>query len=314
MKAVRIHSLGSADVLQLEEVPKPQPRTGEVLIKVQAASVNPVDYKMRTGEFKPVGMRMPLTLGRDISGVVEKVGTGVTDVKAGDEVYALLDRAQGGYAEYVVTKITSVAPKPASIDHVHAAAVPLAATTAWQGLFDYGRLKAGERVLIHGAAGGVGHFAVQFAKDHGAYVIATARGDDRELVRELGADEVIDYEHERFEECTGEIDLVLDLVAGETQRRSWRALRPGGRIISTLQPPSQVEAARHHAKGEAFLAKPDRDELIEIGRLIDDGRVRVLVQEAVALKEVRRAHEHLEHDHVRGKVVLAVGEEALAHA
>lgn len=312
MKAVRIHSLGNADVLQLEDVPKPQPGFSEVLIKVEAASVNPVDYKMRTGEFRPIGMRMPLTLGRDISGVVEKVGRDVLDLAPGDEVFALLDNAHGGYAEFTVTKSNGVAPKPITLDHVHAAAVPLAATTAWQGLFDHGELEAGERVLIHGAAGGVGHFAVQFAKYHGAHVIATARRDDRAMVLTLGADEVIDYENERFEDCAHEIDLVLDLVAGETQRRSWTSLKPGGRIISTLQPPSPVEAARHHATGKVFLTKPDRHELTEIGRLIDAGKIRVVVQQTLPLDDVRQAHEHLEQDHVRGKVVLAVGEHSLA--
>ncbi len=306
MKAVRIHAFGSADVMQLEEVPKPQPGADEVLIKVRAASVNPVDYKIRSGEFKSIDMMMPLTLGRDISGTVESVGRDVADLKIGDEVYALLDRKHGGYAEFVVTTCEGVALKPASIDHVHAAAVPLAATTAWQGLFDHGRLKEGERVLIHGAAGGVGHFAVQFAKDHGAHVIATARAEDGDLLRELGADEIIDSKGERFEERTHDIDLVLDLVAGEIQQRSWKALKEGGRIVSTLQLPSQVEAARHHAEGEAFMAEPNHDELTEIGRLIDAGRVRVVVQQILPLYEVRRAHEHMEHDHVRGKMVLAI--------
>jgi NADPH:quinone reductase-like Zn-dependent oxidoreductase len=306
MKAVRIHSFGSVEVLQLDEIPTPQPGPGEVLVKVQAASVNPVDCKTRSGEFRPVGLMMPLTLGRDISGVVEQVGSDVSDVKVGDEVYALLDGDHGGYAEYVIAKTSDIAPKPTRIDHIHAAAVPLAATTAWQGLFDHGNLKAGERVLIHGAAGGVGHFAVQFAKDRGAYVIATARTEDRDLLRNLGADEIIDYKRERFEEHVHNIDLVLDLVAGETQQRSWNCLKPGGRIVSTLQPPSKVEAARHRAKGEAFLAEPNRDELTQISRLIDDGKVRVFVQQLLPLNEVRRAHDHIEHEHVRGKVVLAV--------
>src|SRR5207237_3502731 len=159
------------DVLTLEDLPRPKPKAGEVLIRVQAASVNPVDYKMRSGEFKQGGTKLPITLGRDVSGVVDEIGSGVSRLHVGDEVYAFLDWDHGGYAEYVVTKSEGVAAKPATIDHIHAAAVPLAATTAWQGLFDHGKLKAGERVLIHGAAGGVGHFAVQFAKDRGAYVI-----------------------------------------------------------------------------------------------------------------------------------------------
>jgi NADPH:quinone reductase-like Zn-dependent oxidoreductase len=307
MKAVRIHSFGSADVLQLDDIPTPEPGDNEVLIKVVAASVNPIDYKIRSGEFKPEEMHMPETLGRDVSGVVEKVGRKVSFVSPGDEVYALLDMDHGGYAEFVVAKRENVAPKPARIDHLHAAAVPLAATTAWQGLFDHGKLKAGERVLIHGAAGGVGHFAVQFAKDRGAHVIVTARPEDEDLLLHLGADEVIDYVAERFEDRVHDVDLVLDLIAGDTQQRSWNCLKPGGRLVSTVKPPSKEEAANHHAKGTIFMAEPNYRELAKIGQLIDGGKVQVLVQHALPLDEVRRAHDHLEHEHVRGKVVLAVG-------
>ena len=313
MKAVRIHDFGGADVLHLENVPVPHPGSGEVLIKVLAASVNPVDYKMRSGQFKPPGMTMPATLGRDISGVIESVGRNVVEVKPGDEVFALLDRDHGGYAEYVIAKSNSVAPKPESIDFVHAAAVPLAAITAWQGLFDHGKLKAGERVLIHGAAGGVGHFAVQFAKNRGAYVIVTAGAEDRDLLRTLGADEVIDYRNERFEDRVRDVDLVLDLVAGDTQKRSWKTLKKGGRMVSTLQAPSLTEGALRQAKGESFMAQPSREQLKEIGRLIDDGKVRVVVQQTLPLEEVRRAHEFMEHQHVSGKLVLEVATvEALA--
>jgi NADPH:quinone reductase-like Zn-dependent oxidoreductase len=309
MKAVRIHSFGGPEVLRLEDVPKPRPANDEVLIKVRAAGVNPIDYKLRSGEFKPVGMQMPMTLGRDVSGTVEDVGSNVAGVSVGDDVIAMLDSEHGGYAEYTTAKANGIAAKPGSLDHLHAAAVPLAATTAWQGLFDHGKLKAGERVLIHGAAGGVGHFAVQFAKDRGAYVIATARAEDRDVLRRLGADEIIDYRSERFEDQVREIDLVFDLVAGETQQRSWKVLKDGGRIVSTLQPPSRDEAARRHAKGEAFMVEPNRDELAQISRLIENGKVSVLVQEVLPLTDVVRAHERLEHEHVRGKVVLAVGDD-----
>jgi NADPH:quinone reductase-like Zn-dependent oxidoreductase len=309
MKAVRIHSFGSPDVLSIEDVPIPTPGADEVLIKVQAASVNPIDTKIRSGDFKPGGMQTPLTLGRDVSGVVEDMGREVRGLKVGDEVYALLDINHGGYAEYAVAKTEGVAVKPTSIDHIHAAAVPLAATTAWQGLFDHGKLEAGERVLIHGAAGGVGHFAVQFAKDRGAYVIATALAEDAEMLRKLGADEVIDYKTQRFEDIARDIDLVFDLVAGDTQQRSWKVLKEGGRMISTVQPPSHSEAARHHAKGELFMTEADGSELTQIGRLIDNGKVSVLIQESLPLADVRRAHDHLEHQHVRGKVVLSVADE-----
>ncbi len=306
MKAVRIYSFGGPDVLRLEDLPVPAPAPDEVLIRVEAASVNPVDYKIRSGEFKPVGLQTPLTLGRDMSGVVEQTGARVTNLESGDPVYALLDQQRGSYAEYVTAKAEQVARKPARLDYLHAAAVPLAAMTAWQGLFDHGHLQPGERVLIHGAAGGVGHFAVQFAKDRGAYVIVTGRAEDRPLLLKWGADEVIDYKHERFEDRAREIDLVLDLVAGETQRRSWNCLKPAGRIVSTLQPPSEIEAALHHATGEAFMVEPNAGELAEIARLIDAGKVDVHVDQSFPLDAVRRAHEHLEHDHVQGKVVLAV--------
>jgi NADPH:quinone reductase-like Zn-dependent oxidoreductase len=306
MKAVQIHDFGSANVMQIEEIPTPNPGPGEVLIKVRAASVNPIDYKMRSGEVKPAGMTMPLTLGRDVSGVVENVGRDVTRYKAGDDVYALLDRDHGGYAEFAVARSETVAHKPSSVDHIHAAAVPLAAITAWQGLFDHGKLKTGEQVLIHGAAGGVGHFAVQFAKNRGAYVIATARAEDHDLLQQLGADEVIDYKSERFEDRVSEVDLVLDLVAGDTQKRSWSALRKGGRMVSTLQAPSKADGAKRDAKGELFIAQPNRAELEEIGRLIDDGKVQVIVQQTLPLNQVRRAHEYIENEHVRGKLVLEV--------
>ena len=306
MKAVRIHDFGGADVMHIEDIPAPVPRRGEVLIKVVAASVNPVDYKMRSGEFKPPGMTMPATLGRDIAGIVEAVGRDVERIDVGDEVYVLLDRDHGGYAEYVIADAELVALKPSSIDFTHAAAVPLAAVTAWQGLFDHGKLKTGERVLIHGAAGGVGHFAVQFAKDRGAHVIATAREEDHDLLINLGADLVIDYKNARFEDEVNEVDLVLDLVAGDTQARSWKSLKKGGRRVSTRKAPSASDGAPRDAKGESFMAKPDRKLLEEIGRLIDRDKVHVVVDQTLPLEEVRRAHEFMEHEHVRGKLVLEV--------
>ncbi|HZP61485.1 MAG TPA: NADP-dependent oxidoreductase [Opitutaceae bacterium] len=307
MKAIRIHSFGGSDVLNLEDVPAPQPKMGEVLIKVQAAGVNPVDYKMRSGKYKADRLHPPLTLGREVSGVVEGVGADVTEIEVGDNVYAFLASNSGGYAEYVVAQVNETATKPATLEHIRAAGVPLAAITAWQGLFDHGKLRAGERVLIHGAAGGVGHFAVQFAKNRGAYVIATASGEDADLLRKLGADEIINYHHERFEDRVREVDLVFDLVAGDTQQRSWRVLKDGGRIISTLQPPDRNEAVKRHALARSFMAEPSRDQLTEIARLIDAGKVSVVLDQTLPLAEARRAHDHLENDHIRGKVVLSVG-------
>lgn len=307
MNAVLIRSFGGPEVLEPADVPRPEPHDGELLIQVHAAAVNPVDYKIRSGHFARQETELPTVLGRDVSGTVIAVGHGATGFKPGDDVYAFLGAHSGGYAEFAIAKETEAAHKPRSLDHVAAAAVPLAATTAWQALFDHGNVKAGQRVLIHGAAGGVGHFAVQFAKAKGAHVIATGGPDDVALLRGLGADEVIDYKHERFEERAGEVDLVLDLIGGETQERSWQVVRPGGTIVSTLQQPDREKAREHGARGVVFMAQPRRDQLREIAQLIDDGEVHVRVQHTHPLNEARRAHEELEHEHTTGKTVLTVG-------
>lgn len=307
MKAIRIHSFGGSDVLTVDDVPKPRPADREILIKVLAASVNPVDYKIRSGEFSRAELKPPLTLGRDVSGVVEAVGAQMSAVRVGEEVYAMLGMEHGGYAEYAIANWQQFAGKPKSVDHVHAAAVPLAATTAWQGLFDHGQLRPRERVLIHGAAGGVGHFAVQFAKARSdAHVIVTGRAEDESLLRELGADEFIDYKAQRFDDDVRDIDVVLDLVAGETQTRSWKVLRRGGRLVSTLGQPSAEEVKRHDVMAIGFMAQPRHEQLVEFARLIDTGEVSVFVERTEPLEQARRAHDHMEHDHIQGKVVLTV--------
>jgi len=306
MKAIRIHTLGAPEVLTLEDTPRPEPKAGEVLIRVKAASVNPVDYKIRSGQFMKGKIPLPTTLGRDVAGLIEAVGPGVTTFKTGDEVYAFLAAESGGYAEFAVAKENEVAPKPASLDFVQAAAIPLAAETAWQALFDHGQLKAGETVLIHGAGGGVGHLAVQFAKAKGARVIATASGADVELVRKLGADEVIDYKAKPFDQAMREVDLVIDLIGGETQTKSWKVLKDGGRMVSTLQPPSQEEAQRKHAQAKVFMAEAHAEQLREIGQLIDQGKVRVVISGTLPLAQAKEAHEQMEHEHTQGKLVLTV--------
>jgi len=247
MKTIRIHSFGDASVLHLEEAPRPKPAPDQILIRVHAASVNPVDYKIRSGTYVRSRIELPAILGRDVAGTIEEIGYDVSGFEVGDAVYAFLGAHSGGYAEFALAGKEEFAPKPATLDFVTAAAVPLAAITAWQGLFDHGGLLPGEQVLIHGAAGGVGHFAVQFARTTGTTVIATGRAEDLELLRGLGADQVIDYQSERFEDQVREVDLVLDLVGGETQSRSWGVLRKGGRLVSTLQQPSPEKARRYHA-------------------------------------------------------------------
>jgi NADPH:quinone reductase-like Zn-dependent oxidoreductase len=267
--------------------------------------VNPVDYKLRSGH-KRADIDLPLTLGVDVSGIVERLGPGADDVKEGDAVFAFLGSCVGGYAEYAIAKSNEVAPKPERLDDVHAAAVPLAAITAWQALFDHGNLQPGQHVLIHGAAGGVGHFAVQFAKIHGAHVTTTSRREDFAMLRSLGADETIDYIKDDFEKRARDIDLVIDLVGGETQQRSWNVLKEGGTLVSTLEPPSEQQASTKHAQGKVFMAQPKAEQLKEIARLIDEGRVKVEVREVLPLNEARQAHEDLERRHVQGKIVLKI--------
>ncbi|HEX8755106.1 MAG TPA: NADP-dependent oxidoreductase [Steroidobacteraceae bacterium] len=308
MKAVRIRSFGGPEVLEFAEVEKPIPKDDEVLIKVRAASVNPVDYKIRSGKYPVVKQdQLPKVLGRDVAGEIERCGQAVRDLQEGETVYAMLDGGPGGYAEYVTVRADLVAPKPGELDYRAAAAVPLAGLTAWQGLFDHGHLQAGQRVLIHGGAGGVGHLAVQFAKAKGATVATTVATQDIEFVRRLGADQVIDYTRESFEDEVRDVDLVLDLIAGDTQERSWTVLKDGGTMISSLARPSEAKARERRAHAENFVAHPDRAELIEIGRLIDEGRVHPHVSAVFELKQAAEAQAQLEHRHSQGKVVLQMG-------
>lgn len=305
MKAVRIHEFGGPEALRVEDLPKPQPAADEVLIQVLGASINPVDYKIRNGGYLPKDA-LPITLGRDVAGLVEAVGSEVRGLRQGDAVYAMLDRSHGGYAEYVAEKTVNCAKKPERLDFIQAAAVPLAGLTAWQGLFDYGGLQRGQRVLIHGAAGGVGHFAVQFARARGAHVIATCSGQDAEFVRSLGAEEVIDYHSERFEDRVREIDLVYDLVDGDTQDRSWAVLKDGGTMVSTLKEPDKAKAQARHARSCHYMAQPNGPQLAEIARLIDAGEVKPNVARVLPLAQAAEAERELEKEHIRGKVVLEV--------
>jgi NADPH:quinone reductase-like Zn-dependent oxidoreductase len=305
MKLVRIHAFGGSDVLSLDHVPVPEPQDGEVLVRVHAASVNPVDFKIRSGGYPQVDQsQLPYVMGRDASGVVQRVGKNVGSVQAGAEVYAMSDMAHGTYAEYVILKTEQCAVRPTSIDHAHAAAVPLAALTAWQGLFDHGELSNGQRVLIHGGAGGVGHMAVQFARHAGAHVIATASAHDLDFVRELGADEVIDYHGEPFEQLVKNLDVVYDLIGGDTRDRSFKVLRRGGILVSTLGEPSREKADEYGVRVVGYKAQPSGEQLARIAALIDEGEVRVHIAKTFKLEEAAAAQDFLEKGHLRGKVVL----------
>ena len=306
MKAVRIHAFGGPEALKLEEIETPQPQDDEVLIRVHAASINPIDYKIRGGAYPPVkAQHLPKILGRDVAGVIERCGSAVTRWHEGDAIYAMLDgRGVGGYAEYVCLKEEFCAPKPTHLDFAEAAAVPLAAITAWQGEFDHGQLVSGQHELIHGGAGGVGHFAIQLAKARGARVATTVAREDFAFARAQGADDVIDYRSERFEQELRDIDLVFDLIGGETQERSWAVLKDGGRLISTLMQPSEEKARARHIHAESYVAHPNAVELTDIGRLIDADRIHPHLHAVYPLGEAAEAHRTLERGHVRGKVVL----------
>src|SRR6202158_4576692 len=304
MKAVRIHTYGGPEVLRYEDAPRPVPAAGEVLIKIHAAAVNPVDWKVRAGHLKDMlKYQLPLIPGWDAAGVIEDVGAGVARLKHGDEVYTRPDIMRDGtYAEYITVREPEVALKPKSLDHVHAAAIPLAALTAWQALFDAGGLSAGQRVLIHAAAGGVGSFAVQLAKWKGAYVIGTASAHNHEFLRGLGADETIDYNVVRFEDEVHDVDMVLDAMAGETQKRSWKTLKPGGILVSILGLEAPPAGARH---AQVFV-QPNAAQLSEIAKLVDAVRERAIIETFLPLPEARRAQALNEAGHTRGKIVLRI--------
>ena len=311
MKAVRQHKFGGLEVLVYEDAPKPAPKEGEVLVKVAAAAINPIDWKVREGQMEQVVHHaLPLILGWDVAGTVEEAGPGVSSLTAGAAMFAMGDnRRDGAYAEYVVLPAATLAPKPETVDFTTAAAIPLAGTTAWQALTEEAGLAGGQTILIHGGAGAVGAFAVQFAKVKGAHVIATATGDDLAYVRGLGADVVVDYKAERFEDAAQGVDAVLDTLSGDTRARSWAVLRDGGVLVSTLpgaEPPP--EAAARGVQGKSFMAHPDGAALAEIGRLVDAGKVTVRVGSVQSLGEARQAQELAEGGHTRGKVVLTVPE------
>jgi NADPH:quinone reductase-like Zn-dependent oxidoreductase len=307
MKVIRIPEFGGPEVLRLETVPVPTPGAGELLVKVAAAGVNPVDYKIRNGKYPAVKQdKLPFVLGRDVAGTVVECGQSTSRFAKGDAVFAMPGIGRGGYAEYAVVKVTEAAVKPESLDVIQAGAVPLAALTAWQGLFKHGNLKAGQRLLIHGGSGGVGHFAIQFAKAKGAEVATTVSAANMDFVRRLGADEVIDYQAQRFEDVLDEVDMVFDLVGGEIQARSWRVLKRGGVLVSTVNEPSLEKAAARGARGLRFTVSESGSDLAAIGELIDAGKVKPVVTRTYQLKEAAAAERFLEHEHPAGKVVLSV--------
>jgi len=309
MKAIAQDELGGPEVLRVVEVERPEPGPVEILVRVRAAGVNPADWKARAtgGRF---GGSLPI-LGFDVSGVVEEVGPGVTLYEPGDEVFGMprFPHPAGAYAEYVTAPPRHFARKPASIDHVRAAAIPLVALTAWQGLVDTAGLRAGQRVLIHAAAGGVGHVAVQIAKARGAHVIGTASAPKHALVRALGADEVIDYRNVDFAEAVRDVDVVLDTVGGDYGPRSLRTLRDGGTLVSIVPPVTgelRAEASKRGIATGWTLVEPDYAALGEIVALVESGRLHAEIDTVFPLEEAAKAHALGETGRTTGKIVLTV--------
>jgi NADPH:quinone reductase-like Zn-dependent oxidoreductase len=309
MMAWRVHEFGPPQVMKFEPVPRPKPGPGEVLVQVEAAGVGPWDGWIRAGK-SALPQPLPLTLGSDLSGEIVAMGPGVSERRVGDQVYGVTNpQFVGAYAEYALASAGMVSNKPSSLTHLEAASVPVVAVTAWQALFDHAQLKAGQTVVIHGAAGNVGSYAVQLARDAGVQTIAIVSTGDISLMRNLGANTVIDYRTQRFEKEVRDADAVIDLVGGETQDRSFQVIRRGGKLISAVSRPDQDLAKRYGVEAAFFLVNVTSQYLTEIGRLIDDGKLRTNVGVVLPLADAREAHLMLERvrPQPKGKIVLDVG-------
>jgi NADPH:quinone reductase-like Zn-dependent oxidoreductase len=308
MKALRIHARGGAEQLFFEDAPVPTTGPQDALVRVHATGITPAELTWDASYQNADGSsRIPSIPGHEVCGVVEALGAEAEGVQVDDEVYGLTDFFRdGAAAEFVAVAASSLAPKPKSIDHAHTAAVSLSALTAWQALFAHGNLSPGEIVLIHGAAGGVGTFAIQLARWRGARVIAAASARDAGFLRELGADEVVDYYAGAFEERFREVDLVLDTIGGEIQRRSWPVLKPGGLLVALTAPIPAGEAEKHAARGNFFIVEANREQLMEISRLVDDGRLRPIVSRILPLSLGAEAFVRDTSGNRRGKTVLRV--------
>jgi NADPH:quinone reductase-like Zn-dependent oxidoreductase len=315
MHAVRIHHRAGPEDLVFEAAPRPIPHADDVLVEVHAAGITPTELTWDPSFVSADGRsRLPAIPSHEVSGVVAAVGEDAAGLSVGDAVYGLTDfYRDGAAAEFQLVRSSELAPKPESLDHVHAAAIPLSGLTAWQALYDHGHLSEGQRVLVHGGAGGVGNFAVQLARIAGAEVIATAAAADRDFLRAIGADQILDYRTEPFDERVREVDLVVDTVGGSTLERSFAVTRRGGTIVSVVEQPDSRLAAEHEVRTAFFVTEPNRDQLIGLAELVDQGRLRAEVMEVSELASARATFETGLRDHVRGKLVLrVVGDEAAA--
>jgi NADPH:quinone reductase-like Zn-dependent oxidoreductase len=311
MKAIVLHEYGGPTVLHYEDAPRPEPKDDEVLIRVIAASVNPVDVAIRSGKYAEYfHTALPLIPGMDAAGIVEKTGSKISTLKTGDPVYAFFTlRGEGGYAEFALAKENEVARKPSAITYEQAAAVPAAGSTAWQALVNAAKLSEDQTVLIHGGSGGVGHFAIQIAKARGARVIATASTANQEFLKKLGADQAIDYTKTKFEDVVKDVDVVLDAVGGETLTRSYAVVKKGGIIVTIAGEPDQAALDAHGIRGVSISASPKADTFENLTRLIEAKKLTPVVSQVLPLAEVAKAQEQIATRHTRGKIVLRVAPE-----
>jgi NADPH:quinone reductase-like Zn-dependent oxidoreductase len=307
MKAARVLHFGPPSVIENDDLPRPVPASGQLLVRVVAAGVGPWDALVREGKSE-IGQALPLILGSEVSGIVDTVGSGVTGFRQGDEVYgATNEQFTGGYTECAVPLARMMAQKPKSLNFIQAASAPVVAVTAWQMLFDYANVTAGQTVLIHGGAGNVGAYAVQLANQAGLRVVATAASADREYVGHLGAEKVLDYQSEKFEDSLAGVDAVLDTVGGDTQQRSFRVLKPGGVLVSIVSPVPEATQKRYGIRSAFFYVDVTTARLNKIAELFDSGKLVTDVGTVLPLEEARVAHQMLGGaPHKRGKIVLSV--------
>ena len=309
MKAVVAHEYGAPEVLKFEEVPRPEPKEDEVLVRVIASGVNPADPLTLSGKYaREWDTHLPLIPGYEIAGIVEKTPAQVTTLKKGDAVYGY-PTFGGGWAEYVAVKEWEVAAKPKSLTFAEAASAPMDALTAWQALVSVAHLKPGQTVLIHGGSGGVGSFAIQIAKAQGARVFATASTTNQDLLKQLGADVAIDYTKTKFEDVAKDVDAVLDSVGRETLARSYGVVKKGGIVLDLVGRPDPAELEKHGIRGAAIWVRPDAKDLAEIAQLIEAGKIKPVVTEVLPLSEAIAAERQAETHHTRGKIVLRIADE-----
>ena len=307
MKAVVMHGYGGPEVLKLEQVARPEPKDDEILIRVMAASVNPVDVAIRKGYLAELVGKLPFVPGMDVAGVVEKCGSKVTNFKKGDPIFAFFTlKDEGGYAEFVLAKQNEIAAKPKTVDYPQAAAVGAAGATAWEALVDTAKLGPGQTVLIHGGAGGVGHLAIQIAKARGAKVFATGSTANQDFLKQTGADVAIDYTKTKFEEVAKDVDVVLDMVGEDTLERSYGVVKKGGIIVSIVDEPKQAALDARGIRGVALRCEPKAEVMQELSRLMETQKLKPIVSQTFPLTEVTKAQDQIATRHTRGKIALVV--------